>query len=75
MREINASDAELNLPEILNEVEHGETVVITRNGRPIAWIVPEPRRRQHEVDEAIERIRTLGRRTGRITTEELLSSR
>jgi len=33
MREIQASDAKTHLPQILDEVERGETVVITRHGR------------------------------------------
>jgi antitoxin (DNA-binding transcriptional repressor) of toxin-antitoxin stability system len=36
MREIQASDAKTHLPQILDEVERGETVVITRHGRATA---------------------------------------
>jgi prevent-host-death family protein len=75
MREIQASDAKTRLPQILHEVERGETVRITRHGRPIARIVPEPRRRQEEVDKAIESIRALRKRIGKITLDELLSAR
>ena len=79
MREIKSSDAELRLPQILDEVERGETVVITRHGRGsrgrVARIVPEQQRRQDEIEKAIDAIRALRARTGRITTEELLSSR
>ena len=46
MRDIQASDAKTHLPQILDEVERGETVRITRHGRPIARIVPETNRRQ-----------------------------
>jgi prevent-host-death family protein len=41
MREIQASDAKARLAQLLDEVERGETVVITRHGRPIARLVPE----------------------------------
>lgn len=75
MREIQVSDAKARLPQILDEVERGETVVITRGGRPIAQLVPEPPRRQEEVDKAIAAIRALRARIGNATTEELLSSR
>ena len=75
MREIQASDAKTRLPQILDEVERGETVRITRHGRPIARIVPEPHRRQEEVDKAIESIKALRKRTGKITLDELLSER
>lgn len=76
MREIQASDAKTHLPQLLDEVERGETIVITRHGRPIARLVPEAERRQAEIDEALENIRALGKRiTSRITLKELLSYR
>ncbi len=56
-------------------MERGETVRITRHGRPIARIVPEPQRRQEEVDKAIESIKALRKRIGKITLDELLSTR
>ncbi len=75
MREIQASEAKTHLPQLLDEVERGETVVITRHGRPIAQLVPEPERRQLEITNAIDSIRARRRRTGRITVEELLAAR
>ena len=75
MREIRASEAKTHLPQILDEVERGETVVITQHGRPIARLVPEAERRQAEIDEAVESILALRKRLkGKITLEELLSS-
>lgn len=75
MRDIQASEAKTHLPQILDAVERGETVRITRHGRPIARIVPETNRRQAEIDKAIANIRALRKRTGKITAEELLSFR
>jgi len=75
VREVQASDAKIHLPQLLDEVERGETLIITRHGRAIARIVPEAARRQEEIDRAIEGIKRLRARTGRITAEELLSSR
>ena len=75
MREIQASEAKTHLPRLLDEVERGETIVITRHGRAIARIVPEAPRRQEEIDKAIAGIKALGRRTGRIPLDELLSAR
>ena len=57
MREIQASDAKARLPELLDEVEGGETLIVTRRGRAIARIVPEVNRRQEEVDRALTSIR------------------
>jgi prevent-host-death family protein len=48
MREISASEAKTHLPRLLGDVERGETIIITRHGRPIARLVPEDARRQEE---------------------------
>src|SRR6516165_2378437 len=71
MREVQASEAKTHLPRLLDDVERGETVIITRHGRAIARLVPEPHRRQEEVDSAIKNIRALRKRAGRITVAEL----
>jgi prevent-host-death family protein len=77
-REVQASAAKTHLPQLLDEVERGETIIITRRGRRIARIVPETERRQQEIDEAIEDIKKLGKeirkRNPDLTIEELLSS-
>jgi prevent-host-death family protein len=75
MREIQVSDAEGPLVALLDEVERGETVIIMRNGKAIARIVPEAERRREEIDRAIESMKALGKRTGKITVEEILSAR
>ena len=75
MREIQASEAKAHLPQLLADVERGETLIITRHGRAIARIVPEVDRRQEEVDKAIANIRALRERKGKVTVEELLAAR
>ena len=75
MREIQASEAETHLAQLLDDVECGETLIITRNGRAIARIVPEVNRRQEEIDSAIEGIMGLRKRTGKVTFEQLRSAR
>jgi prevent-host-death family protein len=72
MREIQASEAETRLPRLLDDVERGETLVITRHGRRIARLTPEVDRRQQATGAAIKALR---RRTGKITVAELLSAR
>jgi len=72
-REVRASEAKAHLPQLLNEVERGETIVITRHGRRIARIVPEPQSRQQEIDQAIAGIEAFGKQTGKATVEEVLS--
>ena len=75
MREIQASAAKAHLAELLDEVERGETVIVTRHGKAIARIVPETKGRQDTIDRAIADIKAVQKRTGKITTDELLSAR
>lgn len=75
MREIQASEAKTHLPRVLDDVERGETIVVTRHGRPIARIVPETACRQEEIDAAIAGLKELRARVGRMAREEILAAR
>jgi prevent-host-death family protein len=75
MRQVQSSDAKARLSELLDDVERGETVVITRHGRPIARIVPESDERHAEVLRTMERIEAFRKTMPRITLAELLASR
>ena len=44
MREIGAFEAKNTLGTLLDIVEHGEEVVITRHGKPVARLVPNTNR-------------------------------
>jgi len=72
-REVRASEAKTHLAQLLDEVERGETIIITRHGRRIARILPEPQSRQEEVDQAIADIEEFAKQTGKATVEEVLS--
>jgi prevent-host-death family protein len=72
---VQASEAKARLLQLLDRVEQGETIVITRHGRAIARLEPEAAQRKARIDSAIEQLRELGRRTGSISAEELLSAR
>ena len=75
MEEVQASDAKARLAEILDQVERGESVVITRHGRSIARIVPERSGRQTDIDRAIESIKSLRKRAGKMSVADILSAR
>lgn len=75
MRQIQASEAKTHLPSLLDEVERGETLIITRHGKAIARIVPEETRRQEEIDQAVDDIRALRKRIGKLSLVEILSAR
>lgn len=40
MQEIKASEAKNNLGALLDRVERGEEIIITRRGKPVARLVP-----------------------------------
>lgn len=75
MREIQASEAKTHLPQLLDDVERGETLIITRHGRPIARLVPERDRRQEEVDKAIAGIALRRRAAASVAVADILSAR
>jgi prevent-host-death family protein len=74
-REIQASEAEVYFGTLLDEVERGETIIITRCGHAVARIVPEPGRAQQDVGQAIADIKELRKRTGKVSVEEILAWR
>lgn len=76
MREVPASEAKTHLARLLDAVEHGETVAITRHGRRIARIVPEKQCRREEVEDAIANMNALRKEiAGKVTLEEILAWR
>jgi prevent-host-death family protein len=75
VREIQASEAKAHLAQLLDEVERGETVIITRHGRAIARLAPEADHRLAEIDKTITGIQARRRHAPRITLDEILSAR
>ena len=79
MRTLPSSNAKARFAELLDDVERGETVVITRHGLPVARIVPEAGRRRAEIDRAVLAIQAIGKRNGKrngkVAVDELLSAR
>lgn len=55
MRRVSVADAKAHLSALLDAVERGEELEITRRGRPIAKISPLPPPRQPLDVEAIRR--------------------
>ena len=58
MRGIQASEAKTHLPQLLNAVEHEETI-ITRQDRSVAPLIPEHRIRQERISAAVAGLRDL----------------
>jgi len=79
LRQVQSSAAKTHLPQLLDDVERGATIVITRRGRPIARLVPDPEGRQQRIAEAIDEMKKLAKeraeRFGPVTLEEILAWR
>ncbi len=60
MKEIGAFEAKNNLGKLLDRVEHGEELIITRHGRPVAKLIPAVQGidREQQTRAAVRRIRT-----------------
>lgn len=79
MREISVREANQNFSRLIADVERGESVIITKNGRPVAKVTPQPadRRDDPEWRAAYEQMmaemrswRGDGYRVGKITEED-----
>ncbi|ABD05065.1 Prevent-host-death protein [Rhodopseudomonas palustris HaA2] len=76
MKHVSLADARANIAELLDEVERGETVTISRDGAKSFDIAPPfDESRREEARRAIEEIRELRKTAPRATVEEILSWR
>ena len=75
MREVQASEAKAHLPQLLTEVERGESIIITRHGRAIARIVPEASERNVAVQRVKEELDRFRRTMPKISVEEIISAK
>lgn len=71
MREISDVEMVAELPRVLDAVEHGESVFITRAGRIVARLVPEARRDQAQIESAIADIRAMRETMPRLTSGDI----
>jgi prevent-host-death family protein len=76
MRTIQASEAKTQFLRILDDVERGESVVITRHGKTVARISPEAQIDRERVKRSMEGIRALRKRiNAKMSIEEILADR
>lgn len=75
MQTIQASEAKTRFLSLLDEVEKGETFIITRHGKRIARIQPEREFDAERAKRAFEQMRELRKRIGSMTVEEILAAR
>ncbi len=75
MKQVGVYEAKTHLPRLLAEVERGESIIITRHGRPVARLVAAGgQRRRRSVRETIEAIEAFrqGHTLGGLTIRELI---
>ncbi|HEV7602512.1 MAG TPA: type II toxin-antitoxin system prevent-host-death family antitoxin [Bradyrhizobium sp.] len=75
MKHIQASEAKTKFAELLDQVERGETLVITRHGKPVAHIQPAPKDNDARARQAMRELMELRKSAGRATVEEILAWR
>jgi prevent-host-death family protein len=75
MKHIQASAAKARFSELLDDVERGETIVITRHGKEIATLMPRSDARQRQIDQAIKDIDAIRKQTKPATIAEILAWR
>lgn len=61
MKTVGAYEAKTHLPKLLEQVEQGEEITITRRGVPIARLVPAQKPSREEIQNAIEEIERLSK--------------
>ena len=71
MKTVGAFEGKTHFSAFINEAERGETIVITKNGRPVAQLGPVQADRPDDVDRVVERILARKIRVG-TTAEELI---
>ena len=75
MKQIQFSAAKAQLSELMDDVERGETVQITRHCKPVARLVREEDARRAEALVAMAKIKQLRKQTKGATIEEILAWR
>ena len=75
MTTVSAYEAKTHLPRLLRAAERGETVIITRHGKPVAQLGPVEDRRRDDIAAVIERMKRARAQRPRVTVEEILAAR
>lgn len=74
MESIGAYEAKTHLPQLLDRIARGESLTITRHGRPVARLVPIEDHDRERARQAARRIIERRSRLRRAPLTELLDS-
>jgi prevent-host-death family protein len=75
MTTVSAYEAKTHLPRLIRAAERGETVIITRHGKPVAKLAPVEDQRRESVAEVMKRMEALRRRLPKVSIDEILAWR
>ena len=67
MKSVGSYEAKTHLPQLLSQVEKGETITITKHGKPIAVLSPARQVPVRDVETVIEEFRPTARNTSACT--------
>lgn len=65
MKSVGSYEAKTHLPRLLGEVERGETITITKRGKPVAVLSPARPEAGHDVAAIIAEFRAYSREQAR----------
>ena len=73
MRVIGSFEAKTHFSKLLAEVSHGERILITKNGKTVAMLVPAEQEVEMTIDEALEKLKPLRKKVAKqkISLEEI----
>ena len=75
MTTVSTYEAKTQLPRLIRAAERGETVIITRHGKPVAQLGPVKDQKREEIAEVIERMKRARARRAKVSVEEILAWR
>ena len=75
MKSVGSYEAKTHLTRLLSQVEKGETITITKRGKPIAVLSPPQKRPRRDLSMVIEEFKTFSRQhalaRGSISSQEI----
>jgi prevent-host-death family protein len=80
MREMTVREANQNFSQVIAAAERGETIIITKNGAPVARIMPQPADRTRDPEwqsafavlkKSLRSKRATGYRVGTISEDDI----
>ncbi len=61
MTTVGSYEAKTSLPQLLDRVSRGEKILITRNGKPAAMLIPATEEKTENVKDIVAKMKTLRR--------------